>query len=196
MTIKKLTARKHYLIPIMLIFLCSCADGCKEEELTTTFVGDSNTYLAGDLWPGKNKGINGATTSTLLEKRGYDDLKYPDVIYLNIGVNDLAAGVSIPQIIKNYEELITEYKGAELHCIAVYPINKEKYKEFFKIESDHYKYATCENVANLNTQIKKLCDDYEVDFITVPFPCPNPYTKDGLHLNNKGYDMVMEAIGY
>lgn len=139
----------------------------------------------------KNRGISGDVTLGILDRLSEVTESRPLQIFLMIGVNDLAAGISQDTILARYERIITKIKSSspetELFVQSVLPVNPE-----FKKFSNHVNKT--DEIIQLNNQLKKLCKNYNLTYIDL-YPSftnkdhkLNPkYTNDGLHLKGKGY---------
>ena len=139
----------------------------------------------------KNRGISGDVTLGILDRLSEVTESHPLQIFLMIGVNDLAAGISQDTILARYERIITKIKSSspetELFVQSVLPVNPE-----FKKFSNHVNKT--DEIIRLNKQLKKLCKNYKLTYIdlhssfTIEDHKLNPkYTNDGLHLKGKGY---------
>ena len=107
-----------------------------------------------------------------------------------IGINDLAFGYSIDEILQFYNKILNKIKEdspkTKTYIQSVLPINES----FGKFSA----YDTLSNVIiKLNLKLEKLAQDQSLDFINLheSFLLNNrlnpKYTNDGLHLTGKGY---------
>ncbi|HMA62997.1 MAG TPA: GDSL-type esterase/lipase family protein [bacterium] len=139
----------------------------------------------------KNRGISGDVTLGVLDRLYEVTESHPLQIFIMIGVNDLAAGISQDTIFSRYERIIKRVKSSspktELFVQSVLPVNPE-----FKKFSNHVNKTN--QIIELNKKLKKLCKNYKLSYIDLHsfFKIEgnklNPeYTNDGLHLTGKGY---------
>ncbi len=139
----------------------------------------------------KNRGISGDVTLGVLDRLYEVTESHPLQIFIMIGVNDLAAGISQDTIFSRYERIIKRVKSSspktELFVQSVLPVNPE-----FKKFSNHVNKTN--QIIELNKKLKKLCKNYKLSYIDLysSFKIEgnklNPkYTNDGLHLTGKGY---------
>jgi len=139
----------------------------------------------------KNRGISGDVTLGVLDRLSEVTESHPLQIFIMIGVNDLAAGISQDTIFSRYERIIKRVKSSspktELFVQSVLPVNPE-----FKKFSNHVNKTN--QIIELNKKLKKLCKNYKLSYIDLysSFKIEgnklNPkYTNDGLHLTGKGY---------
>lgn len=175
------------------------------------FIGDSLTYGYGvykeDCWVNKlssrtkltviNKGINGDTTASMLN-RFFKDVtsKHPDCLFLMGGTNDLLCGRSIKSIIDNIYEMIQEALSIKTTIFIGIPpnISSEMANELF-IPSDLYNY--CENnLPLLRSELLNLCKNYNIMYIDFYTLCNKNLYKniylDGIHLNSLGNDIMFK----
>lgn len=158
-------------------------------------LGDSITEGGGD-WSERleiegirNCGQGGYTTGQLLWY-----LK-PVVLDSNIhtcfimaGINDISTGVPPEQIFKNYVEIIDQ-----LQLSGIRPIVQGALLQ----EDDPMVNAV---IRELNTRLRNHCESIEVDFLDLNAAIcgitglPSPFSKDGTHLTEAGYDAWCEVL--
>lgn len=164
------------------------------------FLGDSITegynldqYYSN--YPVVNSGVGGYTTDQILEKLDKMVYRYnPTKVFLLIGTNDIAQDRSQEHIINNIKQIIDNIKKnrryTEIYVESIYPINprKERLRDNGLINS-------------INNDIKQLCEERDVTYINVHDLLINDqgnlkseYSNDGLHLTEKGYDVVTSKI--
>ena len=116
----------------------------------------------------------------------------PTKIFLMIGINDLARGKSINQILKDYERLISLIKNkmpdTELYIQSILPT---KYQETRKNE----------DIVEINKGLNQLSIKYNLIFINLFDSFRDEkndlnltYSFDGLHLNGNGYFLWKKLI--
>lgn len=150
-----------------------------------------------------NKGINGDTTTLMLD-RFYDDVtcNSPNKIFIMGGTNDLLLGHSIDSIIANLDQLIKDsLKITSEVYIGIPPyILKEMANKLF-IPSPFYTYCE-EYLPVLRNKIIDLCNVYKIkylDFYTITKDnANNNIFSDGIHLNFPGntllYNIALEVF--
>lgn len=164
------------------------------------FLGDSITegynldqYYSN--YPVVNSGVGGYTTDQILEKLDKMVYRYnPTKVFLLIGTNDITQDRSQEHIINNIKQIIDNIKKnrryTEIYVESIYPINprKEKLRDNGLINS-------------INNDIKQLCEERDVTYINVhdlliddQGNLKSEYSNDGLHLTEKGYDVVTSKI--
>ncbi|MEN6412212.1 MAG: GDSL-type esterase/lipase family protein [Veillonellales bacterium] len=166
------------------------------------FLGDSITDEGkwSKLFPSspvENRGIGGDTTLGVLNRLNQIIASNPKEIFLMIGTNDLCFGRPIPEIISNYSLILTRFQtelpNTKIYIQSVLPFNDT----LFPSRS----LRTNNNINELNRQIKGLAKEYDYPYIdlapvftTPDGQLPARYTKDGLHLNNAGYEIWRKQI--
>ena len=167
------------------------------------FLGDSITE--GCRWSEvfrnpqiKNRGMSGDVTRGVLDRLDEVVESKPAKIFLMIGINDLAAGLTEKEVLANIKSIIREIRQkspeTELYLQSLLPVNPD-----FPIFPDHTDKAR--QIKNINTVLRRMANDYGAVFVdlyplfTVEGDKLNPrYTNDGLHLTGAGYAVWKEAI--
>ncbi|WP_133577576.1 GDSL-type esterase/lipase family protein [Pedobacter metabolipauper] len=189
------------------------------KELVTKFKADrrskkdivflGNSITAGTDWgkllnlpEAKNRGISGDITFGVLER--LDDVIYgkPSKIFILIGINDISRNIPDSIILRNYKTMISRIrKGAkrtEIFFYTLLPVNSS----FGKFKNH---YGKDEHILWLNEQIRMLeAGKVKVIDLYPKFLDPNNHlmenlTKDGLHLNEEGYQVwagILKNGGY
>lgn len=143
-----------------------------------------------------NKGINGDTTPSMLD-RFYEDvaLNNPSKIFFMGGTNDLLLGHSIESIVNNIEEIIKEsLKITDEVFIGIPPyIIKEMANKLF-IPSPFYSYCE-ESLPILRIQLINLCNSYNIKYLDLYMLTKENINKkiyiDGIHLNFLGNTLIL-----
>ena len=172
------------------------------EKMTTKnngviFIGDSITD--GGEWCTLfnnssilNFGISGDGTNGVLARIGTAARLTPKKIFLMIGINDLAGGMSPDTIAKNIEKITDELKTKSprttVYIQSVLPVNAS-----FKMFNNHVSKGS--QIISLNELIKSICERKGYVFIDLYSAFKQPdsdllntkYTNDGLHLLGDGY---------
>jgi len=166
------------------------------------FVGDSMTD-EGDwsrLFPQANtanRGIGGDTTLGLLNRLDtIVDLK-PDKVFLMIGTNDLCFNRSIEDTIESYNQVLKvlheKLPHSAIYIESVLPFNDEIFPSVYL--------RTNANILQLNDELRQLAQKYGDTYIDlVPAfhdetgRLPKELTSDGLHLNERGYELWRQQL--
>lgn len=164
------------------------------------FLGDSITE-GYDLdkhykdYPVVNSGVSGYTTDNILEKLNKMVYRYnPSKVFLLIGTNDIAQDHTQEHIVNNIKQIIDNIKQnrkyVDIYVESIYPINANKEK-----------LRDNETIDAINEDIKKLCEEKKVTYINTHDSLldedgnlKEEYSNDGLHLTEKGYDVVTNKI--
>ena len=147
----------------------------------------------------KNRGISGDISAGVLNRlREVTDRK-PSRLFLMIGINDLASGISVDSLTKNILLIASQVHensaGTRLYIQSLLPVN-EYYGKF----PGHTKKLT--EVIQVNKILEKNAPAYHYQFIDLFTHFKNAdgkldtaYTNDGLHLTGKGY-MLWKHLVY
>ena len=168
------------------------------------FLGDSITeyYDLGKYFidlPVVNSGISGDTTDDILsnmKERVYD--YNPSKIFLLIGTNDLEIDKSVDEVVDDIKEIVKGIKDnrpkAEIYIESVYPVNSD-------INEDLVDKRENEDIIAINEELEEYAEEENLTYIdiynllvTEDGVLNTEYTKDGLHLNDKGYDVVTKTL--
>jgi lysophospholipase L1-like esterase len=159
------------------------------------FLGDSITDGAewGELTQNllcKNRGISGDNTAGVYYRLDEVTESKPARIFIMIGVNDLASGLTVENIMINYTRIIDVIKEqtpkTEIFIQSVLPVNGS-----FTGFKNHTNKT--EQIIDLNTRLNKLALEKGCTYIDLftPFASDNKlkkeFTEDGLHVNGEGY---------
>lgn len=188
----------------------------KEKKVVETIVDDNYLFLGDSIteqydldkffddYKVVNSGVSGDYTSSILKdmkKRVYD--YNPSKIFLLIGINDLRAGKDNEKIISNVEEIIKLIKEnrpySEIYLESIYPINKTD----DDIVLDNVREIKFDNseIAYVNSLLEELALDLDVVYVDLFNKLIDDdgnfsvsYTKDGLHVSDKGYDVITNEL--
>ena len=166
------------------------------------FLGDSMTDNGNwnELFPKENlvnRGIGGDTTLGIIRRLDQVIALHPPKIFLMVGTNDLCYDRSIPDTLTNYDYIIsrlrTDLPQTEIYIESVLPFNDTIFPS--------RALRTNENILELNEGIQELAEKHDLPYldITEPFTDENgrlhkSLTVDGLHLNQKGYQIWHDLI--
>lgn len=149
-----------------------------------------------------NRGIGGDTTQGVLGRIDVSILDInPSKVVLLIGANDINAGQEVDSVVKNYSEIVSKIKNklpeTKLYCVSLLPQNDdiEMYGDF-----DAKKHVDA--IMKVNEKIKEIVEENEntiyIDLFSLLKDENNmlikEYSPDGLHLNEKGYDIWTSAV--
>ena len=174
-------------------------------------MGDSLTFGYGnpkkDTWAYKlskeidieviNKGINGDITPSMLS-RFYRDVSSlsPSKVFIMGGTNDLLSGRSVKSIIDNIELMIKESINSHI-IIGIPPYIKKEMAEKLFSPSNFYDYCI-NNLPLLRDELINLCNKYSINYVDLYSLTIKNIDKDiyidGIHLNSKGNDLILNAI--
>ena len=185
--IKTVTSYKdRYIIPENIVFL-----------------GDSITdfYDLDKYYPDNsvvNSGINGNVSDDILNDMYNRVYKYnPSKVFLLIGTNQLMKDEDdeIVADIKSIIENIHDNRPiAKIYVESIYPVNKALNKNMVKNREN-------DRIIELNSKIKEMVKDIEfVEYINIHDSLlkdevlNEEYSEDGLHLNDKGYEIVTNIL--
>lgn len=144
-----------------------------------------------------NSGISGyKTTNVISRHRNMIEQYQPDKMFLLIGINDLNKGASDDEVIENIETIIVMTQGrspkTKIYIESIYPVNTEIRKSGFK-DND--------TIKAVNKRIKRLCETYNCEYIDMYDELIDSknnlikeYTDDGLHVNDKGYEVITSIL--
>jgi len=139
-----------------------------------------------------NFGISGDGTEGVLARIDVAARLTPKKIFIMIGINDLAKGMSPDTIAKNIEKITDALKvrspRTKVYLQSVLPVNAS-----FKMFDAHV--SKGKEIIALNALIKTICEEKGYTFIDLyssfkqsDSELMNPkYTNDGLHLLGDGY---------
>ena len=183
-------------------------ESIKEQDENIVFYGDSitegyNVKEFYDEFRVVNSGISGNKTEDLINRIDNDLYNYnPSTVIIEIGTNDLRAGIKDEDIIKNLKTIINgirkNRKNANILIESIYPINKNMYEDDWNNASPDY---TNKHIIKINTEIKELCKKEHIKYIDIYSSLLDDnknlkevYSKDGLHLTDLGYYKVTKLI--
>ncbi|MCC7303047.1 MAG: hypothetical protein IT233_10425 [Bacteroidia bacterium] len=165
------------------------------------FFGNSLTAGLGAYLSGNASvsvcGINGDFTGSLLRRMDTILNQQPGSIYIEIGINDILAGLSEKKILRNYRNIIKKalrYLPPE-HIIlqSILPVS---FKEGWMSDPDEANRIIC----SVNEGIRTLCGEYKVIFIDLhrifkrDGRLAEELTSDGVHLTDKGYLLWLQQL--
>ena len=180
------------VLPVLssdIVFLGnSITDGCEWAELF------NNRHV-------KNRGISADRSGWLLDRLDPIIEGHPKKLFLLIGTNDLAAGVTPEEIVANVAKLIDRFRNesrwTKIYVQSILPVNGKDFSKF----KNHYAHSHL--IVPTNKKLEALCDEKEVTYLDVwgaladhDGKLDKRYTNDGLHLMGEGYLVWRDAIKY
>jgi hexosaminidase len=139
----------------------------------------------------KNRGISGDISAGVLNRLDEVAKRKPAKVFLMIGINDLARGISADSVVKSIL-LIASYLRQQTITTQVYV------QSILPVNNALGKFATHTNkgqqIMQINGALQKNAAAYHFTFVNLyPAFCDNDqklninYTNDGLHLKGEGY---------
>lgn len=162
------------------------------------FLGDSiidNAEWAELFWNAKikNRGIGGDDTQGVLDRLEEVTESSPDKIFIMIGTNDLAYGMSKEQVVENYRKILRRINQdspkSDIYVQSILPVDEER----------HFTRSN-ESIKFINSKLKAMSDDFGFTYIDLASVFEkdgklNPrFSIDGLHLNGEAYNIWKQQI--
>ena len=140
----------------------------------------------------KNRGISADRSGWLLDRLDPIINGHPKKLFLMIGTNDLAVGITPEEVAANVEKLLDRFAEespwTKIYVQSILPVNGESFAKF----RNHYEHGR--QIVPLNKRLEALCDEKEVTYLDVwgaladhEGRLDKRYTNDGLHLMGEGY---------
>lgn len=180
-------ARKNWYndMPIVKNRTIMLGDSLTENIEWNELIGNDNII---------NRGIGGDTSEAILNR--IDDVikRYPEKVFIMVGINDLASKKPLSTLIDNYKNIISEIKekspNTKIYTQSILPINT----------NIKFLYTDNNRIVEANSKIKEISNQDNVTYIDLhdKFLKDNQlnseYTYDGLHLNTNGYKIWKEYL--
>ena len=186
--IKSITTYKdRYIIPENIVFL---GDSITDFYNLDKYYPDNNVV---------NSGISGDVSDDILNDMYNRVYRYnPSKVFLLIGTNQIPKGDSDDEIVDDIKRIITNIHDnrsiTKIYVESIYPVNKELNKTMVSTRDN-------ERIVELNKKIKEEVKDIKyVEYINIydsllkDNKLSNEYSIDGLHLNDRGYEIVTNII--
>ena len=171
------------------------------------FLGDSLTDCY-DLnkyynFPIVNSGVSGWTTDDILNHLNEKVFQYnPKKLVLLIGTNDINRDKDSNYITSNIEKIVKKIKEKRpkvtIYVESLYPINHTASE---KINQQTVGKRTNQTIMEINKKLRKYCSVNNIKYIDMyPILIDKKgnlrleYTKEGLHINEKGYQVITKRI--
>lgn len=180
----------------------------KIQDKNIVFVGDSLTYMYNleKYYKGYkvvNSGVDGDFTWGVLNDLENRVYKYnPSKVILLIGTNDIYKEKTAADIANNVEKIIKNIKKnrpyCEIYLVSLYPVNRT---DNDKINLNMVKNRTNKFIKVVNKKYKAISQKYKINYINIFDKLIDndgnldiKYTREGLHLVDKGYEKVTKEI--
>lgn len=141
-----------------------------------------------------NRGIGGETTGELLKRLDEIVQEQPSKLFIMIGTNDIAQGVSVSDMARNYRRIIQQIQSGStstaIYIQSILPSNS-------KLAAKIYSNAT---ITEMNKEIENIAQSLDVTYVdlyslfAIKGQLDAKYTIDGIHLNGEGYKVWVEKI--
>ena len=167
------------------------------------FLGDSITDIGEweEIWGNKavkNRGISSDNTFGVLARLHEITEAKPAMVFIMIGINDIAKNTPDSIIISNYKKIITNIKMAspstKIMVQSILPTNNN-----FTAFKNHQNKT--EHILFVNAALQKYCAENKIvyvdlynGFIDGENKLDKKYTNDGLHVNGYGYMKWKEIL--
>lgn len=144
-----------------------------------------------------NQGIAGDFSVGVLKRLDPILEAKPAKIFLMIGINDLLAGISVEEVLNNYQRIIEKMaKGSPSSRIYIQSVLPTSFDDGTFTDNS----IINEYIVELNTRLVELTIKFDLQFIDLHRhflveKALNPeFTDDGVHLNEKGYLLWTELV--
>lgn len=172
------------------------------------FLGDSITdyYDLNKFYSGYNvvnSGISGNKTYDILENMKERVYRYnPSKIFILIGTNDIPENKTNEEIVNNIKKMVNEIKKnrpeSKIYLESIYPVNNTLDE---KVNHSVVKNRKNEDIKKINEQLKKFSEKKKITYIDMYSLLEDSdgnlnldYTKEGLHMSEKGYEVITKKI--
>lgn len=181
------TYKDRYIIPENIVFL---GDSITDYYDLDKYYPDNNVV---------NSGISGDVSEDILSDMYNRVYKYnPSIVFLLIGTNQIQVGDSDEKIIFEIKKIITEIHEknpiAKIYVESIYPVNENINKKVVQNRDNA-------RIAKLNKMIEDSIKDKDYakyinvyDKLASDNMLNEEYSDDGLHLNDKGYEVVTSIL--
>lgn len=167
-------------------------------RLKVVMLGDSLTF--GYDWAGAlpeyrmtNLGVSGDTARRILARLEAVSQAEPDIVFLQVGINDLAGGVAPERILEGHQEIWRRLGQAlplaRLVVVSMFPVEGRRYDRFNP------------EIRKINNLLRQTAENAGLPFLDF-YPaladqngCLRPdFTFDGLHLLAPAYELWVRAL--
>lgn len=163
-------------------------------DADVVFAGDSITAYGrfSEFFPKTvvmNRGVGGDTAEGLYNRIDEVLSHHPKKIFIMIGINDIARGITKEESLQYYELIISEI-GNKLPDCEIYV------QSILPTMSDNLN-----TISDRNAFIEKMCEELEVEYInlydlylTDGKANDSLLSSDGVHLNGNGYKIWIDTV--
>ncbi len=167
------------------------------------FLGNSITY--GTDWnellqmpQARNRGISGDISFGVLQRLQEVTEGHPAKVFILIGINDISRDIPDNVILRNDERIVQRIQKESPHTRIYFqtlmPVNNQ-----FTQHKNHYNKD--EHISAVNEGLKTIAAKYHITlidlhphFLDEQGRMNAAYTMDGLHLNEKGYQVWKQVL--
>ena len=196
MTVKKFYLASVFLAVALMIAAPSAPAG--GEKLKVVMLGDSLT--AGCDWQARltevevvNQGVCGDSTWTIMARLDKVAAAKPDLIFLQLGINDFGKKPSPEGILERHQKIWRELRAklpeTRLYVVSLLPVSAKRYPRWGR------------PVVRLNDLLRAAAEESGLTYIDVYSRLSDQdgnlvknFTYDGLHLLPPAYDRWLEAV--
>lgn len=144
-----------------------------------------------------NRGLQKDFTQGVLKRLPEIVSREPDKIFIEIGINDLLAGLATKTLLENYEKIISHLKSqcpnTDIYIQSLLPTC---FEDGFFVNNT----TINQKIIITNQKLIELCRIYSIQYIDIhqKFLLKNQlnpkYTYDGVHLTKEGYQLWTNQI--
>ncbi|HEY4111263.1 GDSL-type esterase/lipase family protein [Puia sp.] len=167
------------------------------------FLGNSIT--AGVDWDellqlptARNRGISGDITFGVLQRIDEVTEGHPAKVFILIGINDISRNIPDSVITANHERMIRAIQAASpktaIYFQTLMPVNNNFTQHMAHYNKDQHIKAVNDGIKRLVAQYHLTLVDLHPHFLDKDGRLNADYTMDGLHLNEKGYQVWKSAL--
>lgn len=178
-------------------------------EENIVFLGDSITerYNLEEYYGKKinvvNSGVGGNTTDDIISNMTKRLYQYnPTKVFLLVGINNIIQGQDTDDIYSDIVKIINEIKqkrkNINIYVESIYPTNETNDEKIF---GEYVNSGFNEKIKIINYKLKRYCKKNNITYIDVYSKLIDSneqlnisFTLDGIHLNQKGYEVVTNTL--
>jgi lysophospholipase L1-like esterase len=146
-----------------------------------------------------NMGIPGDTTVGLLNRVDQVIRMHPKYVIINIGLNDfvltqLSYDESLNNILEIRHQILEKCPNTEVYVTSLTPINQKDFEDqTYLLNRDKEDAVKLNKLLKSRIDHKYFIDTYD-DLLDEQGDLRLDYTRDGIHLNQKGYQVYLKMI--
>ncbi|HEY4336394.1 MAG TPA: GDSL-type esterase/lipase family protein [Puia sp.] len=146
----------------------------------------------------RNRGISGDITFGILQRIDEVTEGRPAKVFLLIGINDISRNIPDSVITANHERMIKAIQTASpktaIYIQTLLPVNNSFTQHMAHYNKDQHIKAVNDGIRRLATQYHITLVDLHPHFLDKDGKLNADYTMDGLHLNEKGYQVWKSVL--